>query len=181
MTAGRRWLVWVSLLAGTVVACVLVGRTDQALVSEPTRSAEATRNMAAKARARGIARPGMPGENIPPSTPTLRRPVSEVSGINPFAVKSWQASSTPEEPVEQIAEPGVPPLPYRYSGILEDDKGNRLVQVERAGQSLVIVEGEVIDDVYRFEAIQDAQLMFTYLPLGVEQVLPLPADFATEN
>lgn len=95
---------------------------------------------------------------------------SHVSDWVPRPVEPVQMAPQPEPP------PTAPPLPYRYFGRMTDLEGRTLVFVVTQLRALVLLnEGEILDSVYKVESIQSAQIVFTYLPLGEQQILSTEA------
>ncbi|HEY0974626.1 MAG TPA: hypothetical protein VGE57_09045 [Solimonas sp.] len=72
--------------------------------------------------------------------------------------------------IQEMSEPEPPALPFRFVGTLES--GRRwLVQLERAGEVLLVGDGETIDGLYRVEGFEEDQFVLTYLPLDRRQAL----------
>jgi hypothetical protein len=79
-----------------------------------------------------------------------------------------------EKPVEQPSQAGkdapaveVPALPYSYAGKLAE--GDRLVVfLMRGNRNHALTIGDVVDRVWRLEAIEPARLLFSHIPTQTE-------------
>ncbi|MBI2319911.1 MAG: hypothetical protein HYU75_23665 [Betaproteobacteria bacterium] len=94
-------------------------------------------------------------------------PVQQRAIADLFPRQSWLPP--PSAPAAQ--KPSAPPLPFSYGGrYTEGDKVfiflNEGTQVHTARQ------GETVKGSYRIDRIGDAEITFTYLPLGEQQSLP---------
>ncbi len=102
----------------------------------------------------------------------LRRAQSDAAQSDPFSPRSFAApvkqarSAAPPEP------PRAPALPFTYAGKLTQD-GRTEVFVLRGEELIAIAAGQNIDGEYRVDAITDASIRFTYLPLKLKQSLEL--------
>lgn len=85
------------------------------------------------------------------------------------AAPSVQAANPQPPPA-----PSVPPLPFKYLGRMTDG-GKVTVFLERNQDTLSAAEGETLDNTYRIESIAEFAVHFVYLPLGMKQVLNVPA------
>jgi hypothetical protein len=101
----------------------------------------------------------------------LERPVDEGAKTDIFASRSFSAPEArnvrgkPQEPV-------APALPFAYLGRLVED-GKLAVFLARGAESYSVSAGDIIDGLYRVDAVSDAEIRFTYLPLKTQQKLPL--------
>lgn len=68
--------------------------------------------------------------------------------------------------------PAAPPLPFRYLGKVVND-GNTSVYVVSGDKDHAAAPGSVIDGAYRVEALSETAIVFTYLPLGLQQTLSI--------
>jgi hypothetical protein len=98
---------------------------------------------------------GEPPAAIAPPPPKASRRAQEVA----------EAPPPPPEP---------PPLPFKYLGQLAE-AGRKLVFLAAGERNLVVGAGDVIDGLYRIDAIGTDELMLTYLPMNVQQTLPTGA------
>jgi hypothetical protein len=64
------------------------------------------------------------------------------------------------------AEPRMPPVPYRYAGML-----GQQVLLAKDTAIVAVSPGEVLDQVYRVDAIDENGVSLTYLPLGKRVVI----------
>ena len=65
-----------------------------------------------------------------------------------------------------------PPLPFRYIGRVVQD-GRVEVLLQRGAQHFSVAAGEALGSQYRVESIGDSEILILYLPLNVQQALPL--------
>lgn len=102
------------------------------------------------------------------------------TGKNLFSSKPWgggthrivrtntRASAATPDAVPTV--PVAPPLPFVYVGrVLDEETGKRVVYLSKDGVPYVVTEGEVIEGMYRVDAVSDTELTLVYLPLNVKQ------------
>lgn len=92
-----------------------------------------------------------------------------------FASRSW----IPPPPAVAMAPvkpppPSAPPLPFRYVGQMTDATGQLLVYLARGEDVLLVKVGEQLAGSYRLDNVDDAKLVFTYVPLNQQQMLVIP-------
>jgi hypothetical protein len=91
----------------------------------------------------------------------------ESDGPNLFPVRSFLP---PPLPPPAPAAPVAPPLPFRYSGMLED--GGAPAAFLASGEQIRVVRaGDVLDGRYRVTALSRSRIDFIYLPLNESQSL----------
>jgi hypothetical protein len=91
-----------------------------------------------------------------------------------FAPRSFAPPQVAQAPAPEAAAaaPGAPPLPFVYIGRVTQG-GRTDVYVMRGEELIEVAAGRKIDDEYRVEAISEASISFTYLPLRMRQSLEL--------
>jgi hypothetical protein len=67
-----------------------------------------------------------------------------------------------------VAEPAMPPVPYRFAGTL-----GQQVLLAKDTTIVAVAPGEVLDGLYRIDAIDDKSITLTYLPLGRKVMIEL--------
>jgi hypothetical protein len=89
-----------------------------------------------------------------------------------FRARSW---APPPPPPEKLAprKPVAPPLPFSFSGVMED-AGVKTLFLRRGEALLAGREREVLESQYRIEEIGEDSVALTYLPLDERQVLAYP-------
>ena len=99
---------------------------------------------------------------------TERAPWPELAA--PLArIVSFAPPPPPPAPVAPV-EPQAPPLPFRYVGAIDDDRGKAGFLLEGT-QVRLARPGEEIAGRYRVERITPSAVEFTYLPLKKMQTL----------
>ena len=157
----QRGILLAGLLTATLAAVVWVGQQaeDEPVVAAvpmnqktTTRIVESTPRLALdKLRARA-------GED--------KTAVEDV-----FAAKSWFVPPPPPKPVPP-PPPAPPPLPFIYMGkLLEGDK--LTVFLTKQDRHYAVKAGDTLDGAYRVESVNARQVIFTYLPLNMQQTLTL--------
>lgn len=86
-----------------------------------------------------------------------------------FPARSWRPPPPPVEAVANAA-PVAPPLPYVYTGRMEE-QGRSVLFLSRQQRVLLAREGETLDGSYRVDHITPWSVEFTYLPLKQKQSL----------
>lgn len=106
----------------------------------------------------------------------LERDANEVAAVDIFAPKSWYVPPPPPPPAVAAPPPApvAPPLPFRYIGQLADINGKPVIYLVKSETVLVVSVGEIIEQDYRLDSVNETQLAFTYLPMKTQQLLPLP-------
>jgi len=88
-----------------------------------------------------------------------------------FQSKSWYVPPPPPKPVPP-PPPAPPPLPFIYMGkLLEEDK--LTVFLTKQNKHYAVRAGDTLDGAYRVERVDAHQVLFTYLPLNMQQTLTL--------
>lgn len=106
----------------------------------------------------------------------LARGEMSVGEINPFTPKSWYVPPPPP-PVQAPPKPTAPPIPFSYVGKLEEDGGNWTVYLSKGNESFVIKKGDTFDNNYRFDGVENGNLVILYLPLSVKQTISIGEGF----
>lgn len=130
----------------------------------PVRPADSGATPAVAAASRGgIAdEPGASGERV-----AAARDATAL-----FAAHAWRVIPVvPLPPPPQPVAPSAPPFPYAFLGSYAPDGAARIYFLAKSDRVLDARVGDRIDGVYQFESADDAQLVFTYLPLDVRQTL----------
>lgn len=166
--ARRRWFVLIVLLTAALSAAAWVSEGDRVkgaeVVDGPARPVRVAAPLPAYAE--------QATDRV--HLEKLRANPAADRGDDAFAPRSWRkpppkvAAATATSAV--APPPSAPPLPFAYMGKLltEDTRSVFLIQGER---SLIVHEGDVIDDLYRVDKLSDANLIFIHLPTGMRQEL----------
>lgn len=100
----------------------------------------------------------------------IRQPLPHAD--DPFRPRSWAPLSAPA-PSGPPPRPVAPPLPFTFSGVMEDEQGRTLF-VRRGDAVLAARANEALDGSYRVEEIGNDSAVLTYVPLAERQTLPYP-------
>ncbi|MGF6598951.1 hypothetical protein P3T23_003668 [Paraburkholderia sp. GAS448] len=120
-----------------------------------------------------------------PATPrarlvSLRAPLSVESTRNPFAASSWLPPPppvvVPVVPEVRAAPPTAPPVPFTYMGQLDAKKAKPQVFLSSGDRLLIVSPGDVVDEQYRVESVSESDVVLTYLPLNLMQVVSIPRE-----
>lgn len=154
-----------AILGLALLASLLAAFAPEAETSEPA----------------GVAEPVVRRE---PSTAVVSSPAEELglvhrlqrsdvalSDIDPFRPKSWYVAPPPPPP-SPPPKPMAPPLPFRYMGMFED-QGKATVYLVRGEDSFAVAQGDKFAGSYRLDRIDRGALVISYLPLSVQQTLPI--------
>ncbi len=99
-------------------------------------------------------------------------PACPAAAANLFPVQSWQPPPPPPPPPRKPEPPAAPPLPFKYLGQLQEDRGIVLF-LEHGKLTLVARAGETVAGSWRIESITPTQAVFNYQPLDQTQTLTL--------
>ena len=166
----RQRLCMLGLLLSATVALATVsgGESDGSAVVEP---------VARKGTAH-VPSSGLSTKSAPLNIASIVREPLESVEVDIFRPKSWQPPAPPPPKTEAPpapVKPTAPALPFTYAGQLGDPATGKVIIYLSTPQRVHTVQvGEVIDEKYRLEAIEDGRLTFEYLPLKVRQVLAIP-------
>ena len=161
----RRWLVLYGALFATVAAAVWPRADDGAaleVVAPVARSSEAAPG-------------GKPVTAVAAALPELgerlERPRADKEVENLFGPTSWIPPAPKVAPV-MPEPPTAPPFPYASAGSLADKDGPMVVFMKQ-NQHFIVRRGDVLESTYRIDEIQPRSVTVTYLPLNLQQVVPL--------
>ena len=102
----------------------------------------------------------------------LEERMKEGATVDAFAPRNFSPVIPPQaQEKAAAARPEAPPLPFRYLGKMVED-GKTKIFLANGDDSITVHAGQRIGD-YRVDAITDAEVRFTYLPLKTKQSLPL--------
>lgn len=87
-----------------------------------------------------------------------------------FQPKSWYVAPPPPPPPPP-APPTAPPLPFSFLGKAESPEGTPTIFLSGHDRVFLVKGGETIDGMYRIDGIQNGQIVFTYLPMQIQQYL----------
>ena len=159
--ATRRNLI-IGLLALTALAAILAPDAPQPI----------TGNSASIRTTHSALRPApspMPesGAMLPEKRPALAYEPKDIFQLEKPAMTAAELSKVQRQPAPP---PMAPPLPFVYMGKILD-RGQRSVFLTRDERAYVAKAGDVLDGVYRVDAIKPPVLELTYLPLSQKQIL----------
>jgi len=111
----------------------------------------------------------------PPPAEQRSRTLVAAARRDPF---SAPPTPKPPEPAPVVTveaapapPPSAPPLPFKYFGRVKGINGKLSDFVERENQLIAVATGETIEDVYRVEHIDDAEIVFLHVPTQQRQSL----------
>ncbi len=120
--------------------------------------------------------PEAAGEDAPLDLERLRRRELAGTDIDAFRAKSWYVPPPPPPP-EPEPEPTAPPLPFQYMGKTEEtDGGKTIVYLVQGNEFHAVSPGEEFAGSYRLERVELASLVIRYLPLSIDQNLPIATN-----
>lgn len=168
---GRGRTVLYLMLALTLGATAWVSRMEEDGVVEAVAPAAERASRAAPER--DTSQAGQ--EPQKPVLAKLERAPIVVGDVNPFQPKSWYVAP-PAPPPPPPAAPTAPPLPFTFQGKLEEAPGQWVVYLVNGGQFYAVRKGEKLDNDYRFDGIENGNLVIQYLPLAVKQTIPVGTE-----
>jgi hypothetical protein len=143
------------------------------------KHAEADAPGAIEAVARNVpappaAPPGAAEEDAPLDLKRLARRELAGAGIDAFRAKSWHAPPPPAPEPEPEPEPAAPPLPFQFVGRTEEVGGGKtVIYLAHNNEFHAVSAGEEFAGHYRLERVGEAALVIRYLPLSIDQDLPI--------
>ncbi len=88
-----------------------------------------------------------------------------------FQTQSWYVPP-PAPPSLPPPPPAPPPLPFAYLGQLLED-GKLTVFLTQQDQNYAVKPGDTLDGTYRVDSVEAQRVVFTYLPLNLQQSLAI--------
>lgn len=81
----------------------------------------------------------------------------------------------PAKTVSAVAsKPEVPPFPYRYGGwVAVGSDAHRLYYLQKGNQVFAVNKGEMLDEVWRVDAVNEDRIEVSFVPLGQQLSLSL--------
>ena len=67
--------------------------------------------------------------------------------------------------------PTAPPVPFRFVGLLEEKASKPAAFIAKGDALYVVRVGDVVENTYRVESFNSAQVVVTYLPLQQRQTI----------
>jgi len=159
LAARTRWLILGGLLTATLMAMVWVD--DQSTESDPTVVSGEEKVAAKKMKAQSLR---LSLENL---QRTQRDESEKIEDL--FKAKSWYVPPPPPKPGPPPA-PTPPPLPFKYMGKLLEE-GKLTVFITNQDRNYAVKAGDTIEGSYRVDRVDPQQVLFTYLPLNMQQTL----------
>ncbi len=93
------------------------------------------------------------------------------SGPDLFGPRSWTPAAPAAKPQPAVA-PALPPLPFRYAGMVAQG-GSAQLLLARDNRVFPAIQGETLDGSYRVESVSAEEIILIYLPLNVRQSVPV--------
>jgi hypothetical protein len=103
------------------------------------------------------------------------RAAASVADQDLFASHSWYVPPPPPPAAKPVPPPAptAPPLPFEFMGSYVASGGGAVYYLVKGDRLFDAQLGDTIDGLYTVDAVQDEQLVFTYLPLKERQALSL--------
>lgn len=89
---------------------------------------------------------------------------------NAFGATSWYVPPPPPPPPKALPPPAptAPPMPFSYLGLYEGGSG-KVIMLVRGDHIYTVGVGDVIDNTYRVDRVDQGTVEMTYLPLNIKQ------------
>jgi hypothetical protein len=165
LSTRKRWYLLGGLLAATLGAVLWL---DEDNADAPQVVASAKPGQAPAARTPEQAS-GQAVQEETLALGALKRQVPEEEPEDVFGAKSWYVPPPPPKP-QPPPPPAPPPLPFTYIGRMVED-GRTTAFLSRQDKNYAVKAGDVIDGSYRVDTIDMGAVIFTYLPLNMQQTL----------
>jgi hypothetical protein len=172
VTPNLRKLLWAVALAGTLAAVVSVGGNDADSVEPVAREPRSVEERPAEER------PATRTSKATKDMPVLKVGELKTRGLGEmstdlFSIKSWYVPPPPPPPMPP-PKPVAPPLPFTFIGRMIEE-GQTAVFVSIQDRNQVLHVGDVVQGVWRVDAIDPTNMKLTYLPLNENKYLALGA------
>lgn len=167
MAPKRRWIVLLLLLGASNALVALSpgsGGADGSVEAIPKKTVPEADKAGRDKGAAGKEEEASMIEEIRP-----RAPASAMARA--FAVRDWAPPPAPAAPSNR-PPPTAPPLPLVFLG-KELEDGNWRIFLGQEDKIHIVKEKDLIDDIYRVDAIRPPLMAITYLPLQQRQTLDI--------
>lgn len=176
-SASTRRFLLLSALALTIAAVVLVGEPRHAEIAQATAASVPQTLPAPRADIEAL---------LPPiERPAFRAPQRDVFAkqrpVVQEAAPVRRKAAPPPVPVAEVEvaavaplpapEPVPPPLPFQYFGSMQLEDGPLVGYLHQGEKAYAVRAGDVVEQAYRVERVEFAQITLRYLPLDAEQSL----------
>lgn len=88
-----------------------------------------------------------------------------------FQSQSWYVPPPPPKAGPRPL-PAPPPLPFTYMGKLQEE-GRLTVFLTKQDRNYAVKAGDTLDGAYRVDSVEAQRVVFTYLPLNMQQTLSI--------
>lgn len=169
----RRQGLWLAALF-TVVLCAWAAWREQDGLASPSNRDVAPRRQAAPAAS---AAPTEVAITIGSGGLLDRDPLVE-SKTDLFRFVSFQPSppkTLPSSPPPPPPRPSAPAFPYQYFGRMVDVNGKTVTYLARGDALIPIQARQLLDNAYRIDAVTEARIVVTYVPLEEKIVIAVQA------
>jgi len=101
--------------------------------------------------------------------PAPRKKAKEKVG-NAFGATSWYVPPPPPPPVKPVPPPppSAPPMPFSFLGLYEEG-AVMILMLLKGGHVYTVAVGDIVENTYRIDRIQNGVVEMTYLPLNIKQ------------
>jgi hypothetical protein len=164
--------------ATLAVAFYFAPSDGDSVVPSVARASDSGSNAAAAepASAPGGATAAKPAEPAAPALPT-RSKIAESTSKDPFAARGWLPPPPPPPPPAPAAPepppppPMAPPVPFKFIGLIEEKTARPAAFLAKGDALFVVHVGDLVENTYRVESFNAAQVVVTYLPLQQRQTI----------
>jgi hypothetical protein len=168
------------ILIGIALACVgyVVMMPDSSQTIEPKHSSGAGAGVAQVTHAD---RGSVKSAAVDAPFRMRDRVVKDTAAASLFSVLSWYVAPPPPPPTAPVVvappPPTAPPLPFAFMGSYRPDGATAPTFFLTAGDRVYDVKiGDTLDNTYSVDGVKSGQLLFTYMPLKIQQSLAVGDD-----
>lgn len=174
----RAGVVLMTIAGLAVVTAYLLAAWVPAPAPASPRSGSAAALAAAHARAVELAKAHSAATPLATSVEPRRRSsrVADAAWATElFRTHSWYVPPPPPPPAPPAPEPppSAPPFPYTFVGSFSPEGDLPVYFLARGDRVIDTRVGDHLDGVYAFESATAGQLIFTYLPLNIRQIVAI--------
>jgi hypothetical protein len=106
----------------------------------------------------------------------MNRLAPETEAASLFAPHSWYVAPPPPPPAaaaipQAPPPPQAPPLPFTFMGSYKMDDSTPVFYLTAGDRVFDVKIGDTLDNTYSVDGVQGGQLLFTYMPLKIQQSL----------
>jgi hypothetical protein len=169
----------ISLRAKILIGIALICTAYVVLMPDRSQTIEPM-HAAGVARVAPAAKTGAKSPTVDAFFRMKDRIVNNSAAASLFTVQSWYVAPPPPPPAPVVVQappaPTAPPLPFAFMGSYRPEGATPIYFLTAGDRVYDVKIGDTLDNTYSVDGIKSGQLLFTYIPLKIQQSLAVGDD-----